>query len=138
MSKYTDKEKLIIKQCNEGPFYTLITKLTNDEFDDLVAKLMSDDDSDTLISLVSIYCDYNRNKIIDYYIDKGDVELLLGFLDYCNDFSTSKNQLDQKYVVDKLLEKNDKKFINDILESNSIYFLTNEEEKKRLVCFLSK
>ena len=138
MSKYTDKENLIIKQCNEGPFYTLITKLTNDEFDDLVAKLMNDDDSKTLISLVSIYCDYNRNKIIDYFINKGDVELLLGFLDYCNDFSTSRNPLNQKYVVDKLLEKNDKKFINDILESNSIYFLTNREEKNRLVSFLSK
>ena len=137
MSNYTDKEKEIIKQCNEGPFHTLITKLSNDEFDDLVLKLINDDNSYTLTSLVSIYWDYNRNKIIDYFIDKGDIELLLGFLDYCNDFSTLNNQLDQKYVVDKLLEKNDKKFIKDILESNSIYFLTNTEEKKRLLDFIS-
>jgi len=137
MSNYTDKEKKIIKQCNEGPFHTLITKLSNDEFDDFVLKLINDDDSYTLTSLVSIYWDYNRNKIIDYYIHKGDVELLLGFLDCCNDFSTPNNQLDQKYVVDKLLEKNDKKFIKDILESNSIYFLTNKEEKDRLLGFIS-
>ena len=137
MSKYTDKEMNIIKQCNEGPFHTLITKLSNDEFDDLVLKLINDDDSYTLTSLVSIYWDYNRNKIIDYYIYKGDIELLLGFLDYCNDFSTPNNQLDQKYVVDKLLEKNDKKFIKDILESNSIYFLTNTDEKNRLLDFIS-
>ena len=137
MSNYTDKEKEIIKQCNEGPFHTLITKLSNDEFDDLVLKLINDDNSYTLTSLVSIYWDYNRNKIIDYFIDTGDIELLLGFLDYCNDFSTLNNQLDQKYVVDKLLEKNDKKFIKDILESNSIYFLTNTEEKKRLLDFIS-
>ena len=137
MSNYTDKENKIIKQCNEGPFHTLITKLTNEEFDDLVLKLINDDDSYTLTSLVSIYWDYNRNKIVDYFIYKGDIELLLGFLDYCNDFSTQNNQLDQKYVVDKLLEKNDKKFIKDILESNSIYFLTNTEEKNRLLSFIS-
>jgi len=105
------KRKKIINQCNEGPFHTLITKLSNDEFDDLVLKLVNDDNSYTLTSLVSIYWDYNRNKIIDYFIDKGDIELLLGFLDYCNDFSTLNNQLDQKYVIDKLLEKNDKKFV---------------------------
>ena len=103
----------------------------------MVLKLVNDDNSYTLTSLVSIYWDYNRNKIIDYFIDKGDIELLLGFLDYCNDFSTLNNQLDQKYVVDKLLEKNDKNFIKDILESNSIYFLTNTEEKNRLLDFIS-
>jgi hypothetical protein len=133
MSNYTDKEKKIIKQCNEGPFHTLITKLSNDEFDDLVLKLVNDDNSYALTSLVSIYWDYNRNKIIDYFIDKGDIELLLGFLDYCNDFSTPKNQLDQKYIVDKLLEKNDKKFIKTILDSDFIYFLTDTEEKNRLL-----
>lgn len=117
--------------------HTLITKLTVDEFNNLVAKLIKDDAADTLITLIAIYWDYNRNKIIDYFIDKGDIELLLGFLDYCNDFSTQNNILDQKYVVDKLLKKNDKKFIKDILESGCIYFLTDIEEKERLLNFIS-
>ena len=137
MSNYNYKEKKIIKQCNEGPYHTLITKLTVDEFNNLVAKLIKDDAADTLITLIAIYWDYNRNKIIDYFIDKGDIELLLGFLDYCNDFSTQNNILDQKYVVDKLLKKNDKKFIKDILESGCIYFLTDVEEKERLLNFIS-
>ncbi len=137
MSNYNYKEKKIIKQCNEGPYHTLITKLTVDEFNNLVAKLIKDDAADTLITLIAIYWDYNRNKIIDYFIDKGDIELLLGFLDYCNDFSTQNNILDQKYVVDKLLKKNDKKFIKDILESGCIYFLTDIEEKERLLNFIS-
>ena len=38
MSNYNYKEKKIIKQCNEGPYHTLITKLTVDEFNNLVAK----------------------------------------------------------------------------------------------------
>ena len=137
MSNYNYKEKKIIKQCNEGPYHTLITKLTVDEFNNLFAKLIKDDAADTLITLIAIYWDYNRNKIIDYFIDKGDIELLLGFLDYCNDFSTQNNILDQKYVVDKLLKKNDKKFIKDILESGCIYFLTDIEEKERLLNFIS-
>ena len=136
MENYNYKEKKIIKQCNEGPFHTLITKLNNDEFDSLVSKLIKDDDSYTLTSLITIYLDYNRNKIIDYFINKGNIEILLGFLDYCNDFCIHTNQPDQKYVVDKLIKKNDKKFIKFILESNSIYFLTNREEKERLESFI--
>ena len=137
MTNYTNKEKNIIKQCQEGPFHTLITEITKDEFDNLVAKLIKDAASDILITLVAIYWDYNRNIIIDYFIDKGDLELLLGFLDCCNDFATQNNQLDQKYVVDKLLNKNDKKFIKDFLDSNSTYFLRDKEEKDRLIKYVS-
>lgn len=137
MNNYNDKEKIIIKQCNEGPFHTLVTELSNNEFDILVDKLIKDDDSYTLTSLIAIYWNYNRNKIIDYFINKGNLDSLLGFLDYCNDFDTPNNRLDQKYVVDKLIEKNDKKFIKDLLESNSIYFLTDNKEKERLITFIS-
>ena len=137
MISYTNKEKNIIKQCHEGPFHTLVTEITKDEFDDLVDKLIKDNASDTLITLVAIYWDYNRNKIIDYFIDKGDLELLLAFLDYCNDFSTQNNELDQKYVVDKLLSKNDKKFIKAFLDSNYIYFLRDKKEKERLIEYIS-
>ena len=137
MSNYTNKEKEIIKQCNEGPFHTLIIKITTEEFNDLVEKLINDDEASTLTSLVAIYWDYNRNKIIDYFVDKGDVELLLGFLDYCNDFSTQNNQPDQKYLVDKLLNKNDKGLIKDILNNNFNYFLTDANEKEKLIKYVS-
>lgn len=137
MSNYTNKEKQIIRQCNEGPFHTLMIKITIEEFNDLVSKLINDDEAYTLTSLVAIYWDYNRNKIIDYFVDKGDVELLLGFLDYCNDFSTQSNKLNQKYVVDKLLNKKDKRLIKDILNNNSIYFLTDSNEKEKLIKYVS-
>lgn len=135
MSKYTEKEKNIIKQCNDGPFHTLVVSISKEEFDNLVDKLI-EDNSDIFPALVAIYRDYNRNKIIDYYINKENVDMLLGFLDYCNDFDTEANLLDQKYVVDKLIQKNDKQFIHDILESNFIYFLTNITEKERLINLL--
>lgn len=135
MNNYTEKENKIIRQCNEGPFHKLEIDLTKEEFDNLVDKLI-DDNSDIFPALVSIYCDYNRNKIIDYYIDKGNVDMLLGFLDYCNDFETLDNILDQKYIVDKLIQKDDKQLISDILKSNDIYFLTDINEKERLVNFI--
>ncbi len=138
MNIYTNKENIIIKQCKEGPFHTLITTLSNDEFNTLVDKLITHDDSSTLINLVSIYIDYNRNKIIDYFIRKKDVELLLGFLDYCNDFCTPKNELNQKYIIDELLKMNDKTFIKNILDSNDIYFLTDKEQKDRLINFIKQ
>lgn len=134
---YTYKEESIIKQCKEGPFHTLITELTNKEFNNFVDKLIKNDDYDIFSSLVAIYTDYNRNKIIDYFIIKGDCSLLLSFLDYCNDFQSSNNELSQKYIVDKLIEKNDKEFIKNILDSNYIYFLTDKVEKDRLVNFVS-
>ena len=135
MNNYTVKEKAIIKQCHEGPYYKVVTEITNNEFNDLVDKLINDDDVLVLINLVSIYWDYNRNKIIDYFIDKKDVDLLLNLLDYCNDFQTSKNELDQRYIVDRLLEKNDKKLIKKRLESNNTYFLTDIKEKEKLINF---
>lgn len=137
MIEYNDKEKKIIKQCNEGPFYTIVTELTQDEFDKLVNKLMKEDQAKTLTILVSIYWDYNRNKIIDYFINKKDVDELLGFLDYCNDFQTENNSLDQKYIVDKILETSDKKFIKEIIESNNLYFLNDEKEKDRLIKYIA-
>ena len=136
MNQYSRKEMDIIKQCTEGPFHTLVTNLTNEEFNELVTKLISDDNYKILPSLVAIYTDYNRNQIIDYFIKKKDPELLLGFLDYCHDFSTPNNILDQKYVVDKLLDTNDKELIENIMNSNSLYFLTNQKEKERLLNYL--
>ena len=40
MNNYTDKEKKIIKQCHEGPYYKVVTEITNNEFNDLVDKLL--------------------------------------------------------------------------------------------------
>lgn len=136
MSNYTEKETKIIKQCNVGPFHTLVTDISNKEFNDLVDKLISDN-SDIFPTLVAIYPSYNRNKIIDYYIDKGNIDMLLGFLDYCYDFEVKDNILDQRYIVDKLIQKNDKQLISDILKSNDAYFLTNNIEKEKLINFIS-
>jgi len=134
---YTEKEKVIINQCNQGPFHTLVTSLSLDEFNTLVDKLINDDDTYSLTSLIAIYRDYNRDKIIDYLINKKDVELLLSFLNYCNDFDTPINKFNQKNIVDKLIKTNDKSFIKNVLNSNNLYFLTDIYEVKRLRNYIS-
>ncbi len=135
MINYTDKESLIVNQCHKGPFHTLVTKLSNEEFDELVNKLMMNDDSYALISLIAIYRDFNRNKIIMYFINKGNLDELLSFLDYCYDFEGYNNPLDQTFIVDQLIKKNDINFIKELLASNNLYFLTNKKEKERLEKF---
>ena len=132
MSKYNIKEKKIIKQCKEGPYHTLITNITNDEFNNLVDKLIKDDESSILICIIAIYIDYNRDKITNYFINKKDVNLLIGYLDYCNDFESPNNILNQRYIVDKLIDLNDKEYIKNIIDSNLLYYLTNIKEKERL------
>ena len=132
MSKYNIKEKKIIKQCKEGPYHTLITNITNDEFNNLVDKLIKDDESSILTSIIAIYIDYNRDKITNYFINKKDVNLLIGYLDYCNDFESPNNILNQRYIVDKLIDLNDKEYIKNIIDSNLLYYLTNIKEKERL------
>lgn len=106
----------------------MVEDLSNEEFNNLVDKLI-EDNSNIFSAFVAIYPHYSRNKIIDYYIDKENVDMLLGFLDYCNDFDTKGNPLNQKYVVDRLIQKNDKQFINDILESNFIYLQTYHKKR---------
>ena len=48
---------------------------------------------------------------------------------------TLKEKEIQKYIVDKLLEKNDKKYIQDILDTNLLFFLDDNKEKQRLIDF---
>ena len=127
--KYTSKEEKILKQCDEGPVHTILYDITNDEFNLLVDKLIKDDDSHSLRSLVGIYWDYNRNRIIDYYLCKDDPDLLISFLDLCNDFSSKDNSLDQTYLVSKLLDKNDMNYLKQLIDNNLFYYIDSKKEQ---------
>lgn len=137
MNEYTDKEKRILKQFSEGPFYTVVTDLSNKEFDNFVNKLIKDNNSSALTILVSIYWDYKRNKILDYFISKRDFENLINFLNCCDDFRTKNSELSETYIINKILETKDKDFVKKILESDSLYFLRDHNEKERLIKFVS-
>lgn len=137
MNEYTDKEKRILKQLSDGPFYTVVTELSNKEFDNFVNKLINDDKRDALLFLVTTYWDYKRNKILDYFISKRDFENLINFLNCCDDFRTKNSELSETYIINKILETKDKDFVKKILESDSLYFLRDHNEKERLIKFVS-
>lgn len=137
MNEYTDKEKRILMQLSDGPFYTVVTDLSNKEYDNFVNKLINDDKSDALLFLVTTYWDYKRNKILDYFISKRDFENLINFLNCCDDFRTKNSELSETYIINRILETKDKDFVKKILESDSLYFLRDHNEKERLIKFVS-
>ena len=133
LNKYTEKEQLILNQYKNGPYYTMITKLTEKEHLQLVNKLINDNDLYCVIFLTCIYVNYNQKFLIDYFIKYQNVDLLVAFLDACNDFGSG---LDQKYIVDSILALKDKGYVKDLLNTKCLFFLTNEDERKKLEDFV--
>lgn len=75
-------------------------------------------------------CSYKEYEVYKIY---KDASILTDFLDACNDFW---KELDQKYIVDNILALNDKKYVKDLLDTKSLYFLTNRNERKKLKSFI--
>lgn len=135
LDKYTKKEKLILNQYKNGPYHTMITNLTEKEYLQLVNKLIDDNDLYCVIFLTSIYTNYNQKFLIDYFIKCDDIDMLVNFLNTCNDFW---NALDQKYIVDSILKLKNKNYVKKLLNTKCLYFLTNEGERKKLEDFIIK
>lgn len=135
LDKYTKKEKLILNQYKNGPYHTMITNLTEKEHLQFVNKLIDDNDLYCVIFLTSIYTNYNQKFLIDYFIKCDDIDMLVDFLNTCNDFW---NALDQKYIVDSILKLKNKNYVKKLLNTKCLYFLTNEGERKKLEDFIIK
>ena len=133
LNEYNKKEQLILEQYKNGPYYTLITYLTETEHLQFVKKLISEKNLYCIIFLTCIYTEYNQKFFIDYFIKYKDAHVLADFLDACNDFW---KELDQQYIVDSILKLNDKKYVKDLLDTKWLYFLTNDGERKKLEDFI--
>lgn len=134
LNKYTEKEQLILDQYENGPYHIMVTFLTEKEHLQFVNKLLRDNDFDCVIFLTCIYINYNQKFLIDFFVKYKNADILVDFLNACYDFW--KEPLDLKYIVDSLLSLNDKIYIRDFLASDSLYFFTNKEERKRLETFV--
>ena len=132
-NKYTKKEQLLLNQYKYGPYYTLVTNLTETEHFQFCNKLISDGNLYCIIFLTSIYVNYNHKFLINYFIKHKDAIILADFLDACNDFW---EELDQKYIVDSILALNDKKYVKNLLNTEWLFFLTDKKEKKKLEDFI--
>lgn len=127
MTKYTDKELELIKQCKEGPFYTRLINLNEKEYNDFIDKLIKDNNKDLLIYIIALYNDYNCEKIFDYFLKIDDVDSLICFLNTNYDFGGS-NSFDANYIITKLKNEASREFIEHFLEDESVlYFLRQNE-----------
>ena len=133
LNEYTNKELLILEQYKNGPYYTLVTYLTENEHLQFINKLIKSKNLYCIIFLACIYTEYNQKFLIDYFIKYKDASILADFLDACNDFW---KELDQKYIVNSILALNDKKYVKDLLETKWLFFLTNNIERKKLEDFI--
>lgn len=55
LNEYTEKEQLILEQYKKGPYYTLITHLTENEHLQFVNKLITNKNIYCIIFLTCIY-----------------------------------------------------------------------------------
>lgn len=133
LNKYTKKEQLILEQYKNGPYHTMITKLTEREHLEFINKLININDLYCIIFLTCIYTNYNQKYLLDYFIKNKNAVILAVFLDACNDFW---KELDQKYIVDSILALNDKNYVKDLLDTKSLYFLTDKNERQKLEDFI--
>ncbi len=133
LNEYTEKEQLILEQYKKGPYYTLITHLTENEHLQFVNKLITNKNIYCIIFLTCIYTEYNQKFLIDYFIKHKDASVLADFLDACNDFW---EKLDQQYIVDSILKLNDKKYVKDLLDTKFLFFLNDKSERKKLEDFI--
>lgn len=133
LNKYTKKEQLILEQYKNGPYYTMITKLTEKEHLEFINKLINSNDLYCIIFLTCIYINYNQKYLLDYFIKNKNAVILTDFLDACNDFW---KELDQKYIVDSILALNDENYVKDLLDTKSLYFLTDKNERQKLEDFI--
>lgn len=80
-------------------------------FDLIVDKLIKKDDKETLWKLCATYQGFDYNKVIDYYVEQRNsyyIEELVCITD---------GELDQEYLVTKMIETKDKDFIKLTLET---------------------
>lgn len=129
MAKLNKEEQEIVDKLHECLGFSNPPKITQERFDAIVEELIKKDKRETMWRLCGIYIGYNFNKVIDYYIEKKDsyyVEELVCFVD---------GELDQEYLVNKMIETNDKEFVKACLElygETMQYCMDNEWIEKLL------
>lgn len=67
LNEYTEKKQLILEQYKKGPYYTLITHLTENEHLQFVNNLITNKNIYCIIFLTCIYTEYNQKFLIDYF-----------------------------------------------------------------------
>jgi len=110
MNELTQTELNIIADLEKKLVLDNPPKITQQRFNLIIDVLIKEDRRELMWRLCGTYSNYNYNKVVDYFVDKKDswyVEELVCFVN---------GELDQEYLVNKMIETKDKEFIKESLE----------------------
>lgn len=132
MNNLTEQEKNIIEGLRTSLVLDNPPDITQERFDLIIDELIKNDKRELMWRLCGTFNGYNYNKVIDYFIKVRDsyyIEELVSFT--CGD-------LDQEYLVNKMIETNDKIFIRDSLEEcgDSMQYSIDDEYLEKLLDFI--
>ena len=109
MNELTQIELNIIADLEKKLVLDNPPKITQQRFNLIIDVLIKEDRRELMWRLCVTYSNYNYNKVVDYFVDKKDswyVEELVCFVN---------GELDQEYLVNKMIETKDKEFIKESL-----------------------
>jgi len=134
MNELTEIEQNIIENLEKNLVLDEPPKITQQRFDLIINVLIKEDRRELMWRLCGTYPNYNYNKAIDYFVDKKDswyVEELVCFVD---------GELDQEYLVNKMIETKDTKFIKDALSlcGNCMETILEPSLLKKIYLFLEE
>lgn len=109
MNSLNEIEKKLILDLKEKGLIDRPPLIEQERFDIIVENLINDDCRELMFRLCVSYPNYNYNKVIDYYIKKRDSWYIEEFV------SAIGGVLNQEYLVQKMIETNDKVFIRNSL-----------------------
>lgn len=132
MDNLTEQEKNMIEGLKTLLIFDNPPNITQDRFNLIVDELIKNDERELMWRLCGTFEGYNYNKVIDYFIKVRDsyyIEELVCF---------TCGELDQEYLVNKMIETNDKVFIKESLEEcgNSMQYSMKDECLEKLLEFI--
>lgn len=137
MDKLTKEEINIIKELEEKFTIDNPPEITQEGFDLIIDKLIEDDKKEVMWKLCATYSiehegKYNYDKIVDYYIKTKDSYYLEELISFASE------ELDHKYIVEKMLKTEDKTFIrNTLLEcGNTVEYCLEPIELEKLLDYI--
>lgn len=108
-----EKEKEIIEKLKKTLGYN-VPEITQEQFDNMVDYIMKTETEDgnpkeLVWRLSGCYEELNLCKVIDVFVESKDAYYTSELVSYVD------GNLDQEYLVNKMIKTNDLKFINDAL-----------------------
>lgn len=123
----TEKEKEIIEKLKQTLGYDA-PQITQKQFDNIVDYIMQNElesgySKELLFRLSGCYEILNLKKVIDIFVDSRDAYYTSELVSYVD------GNLDQEYLITKMLDTNDLKFINDAMTNCGNAMKYSLEEK---------